>query len=54
MAVNVLYIDRVEDNAFFQYDLYGHALAQKLLPWGSKNLRFFCILLTEEIELHCG
>ena len=28
-------IDRVEDKAFSLYDLYGHALAQEPLQWGS-------------------
>ena len=37
MAINVLYIDRVEDNAFSLYDFYGHALAQQSLPRGHEN-----------------
>ena len=35
IAINVLYINRVEDNAFLLYDLYRHTLAQEPLPRGS-------------------
>ena len=35
IAINVLYIDKVEDDAFSLYDLYGQALAQEPIPRGS-------------------
>ena len=37
IAINVLYIDRIEENAFSQYDFYSHALAQEPLLRGSYN-----------------
>ena len=35
----MLYIDRVEDNTYSLYDLYGHALTLEPLPQGSWNLQ---------------
>ena len=35
IAVNVLHIDKVENNTYIHYNnLYGHALVQKNLPLG--------------------
>ena len=39
MAINVLYIDRVEDNKYSLYDIYDHALTSQPLYLGSWNLQ---------------
>ena len=36
----MLFIDRVEDNAFSLYDWYDHALAQEPLPRGDEIYNF--------------
>ena len=35
-----MYIDRVEDNTYSLYDLYGHALTSESQPWGHEIYNF--------------